>query len=130
MACQEQNLYAVTLLSHVPDININAKDLNGSTVLHECVRNAWGKIVRDLINLHVNIHETDSDGETAFQLAKRISHFSQWSKNSVAYLLRHRYELRQQRSEAISMCHHERLGNNSRIKDLDTETLRLVTEML
>ena len=109
----------------IPDININAADIKGETVLHVCVRHGWFIEIETLIELGVEIHVRDENGETPIELATRLRR--SWKIESCEAILLHRHNISQERWGAISMGLHKRLGADSRIGVLN---IREIEQMI
>jgi ankyrin repeat protein len=125
LACDQQSLFDVVRLFFVPDINLNAADINGYTVLHICVRHGWFIEVEMLIELGVEIHVSDKNGERPIELATRLRKRLEMQKRSTWKFLKceemllARENISQKRWGAISMGLHKRLGDRSKIGALN-----------
>ena len=64
--------------------NINEKDKNGNTALHNVVAWNYDEMAEVLISHGANINEKDEDGETALHIAAK-----NYSKETVKFLISH-----------------------------------------
>jgi serine/threonine-protein phosphatase 6 regulatory ankyrin repeat subunit B len=135
LACKENNWTSVDGLIEISGIDINAVDMNGISVLHECVRRGWHEIVEDLIRLNVDIYVHDNSGETPLKMSERLIHESPNQPRLCdqlricASLLRKEYETDESSMLAFSMGQQDRLGAGSSVRSLDPEMLRIVHEI-
>ena len=128
LACREgdENDATIVKLLSIPGININVVDVDGRTILHECVRRGLHDVIERLIKLGMNIHVRDIGGETAVELSERL-YGPIWYKADGRHclnVLRREHNLSKERWDAISMAEHERLGAGSLFRLLDTDTIR------
>ena len=125
LACDQESLFHVVRLLDIKDININAADFKGETVLHVCVRHGWFIEIEILIELGVEIHVRDDNGETPIELATRLRR--SWKIERCEEMLLRRQNISQERWGAISMGLHKRLGAESRIGVLN---IREIEQMI
>ena len=135
LACKEQNWASVDGLINIPGIDINAVDMNGISVLHECVHRGWHEIVEDLIRLKADIYVHDNSGETPLKLSERLINESPNQPRLCdqlricASLLRQEYETDKSSMLAFSMGQQDRLGAGSSVRSLDPEMLRMIDDI-
>ena len=130
-SCEQRNRLVSMKLLNIPDIDVNAVAVNGTTALHECVRHGWDEVVQRLIFLKVEIHVDDGNGETALELAERLRLVAENRDMDIcAAVLRVRHEESKQRNLAFFMSQHKRLGAGSDAMCFAMETVDQIAKYI
>ena len=129
-SCEQKNKLVSMELLKIRGIDVNAVAVNGTTALHESVRHGWYEVVRRLIQLEVEIHIDDGNGETALELAERLNYDVVVNRDIIlcATMLRERHELSKQRYYAFLMAQHKRLGAESSARRFAMETVNQIAK--
>ena len=156
-AVQCGNLESIKILCN-SRADLSVKNYIGNTLLHTAVSRRDSQLITEfLIKKHLHINAVNLDGTTPFMLAAEygslrsamllwqggadiymedkhgstaldlITDESDWSKDNPVRQFLEKY-IHEKRSEALAMALHERLGDASPAKSIDTEILRIIRE--